>query len=211
MPNASSDSAEGSRTSIVLVGVLTLCWVISFYDPPYPKHQLLHHAPMPVAIPFLFYVARRSWMSTASMACAVCFLLLHVVGARYLYSRVPFGELLTWLSLGGDFENRNHYDRLVHLLFGFLAVLPTVEISTRYAGVRPRPAKLLAITIVLAVSALYELFEWLLTVIASPQDAERYNGQQGDLWDAHKDMALATLGAVLVAPFVCRRAKPADG
>ncbi|WP_156421075.1 DUF2238 domain-containing protein, partial [Sphingopyxis sp. H077] len=24
-----------------------------------------------------------------------------------------------------------------------------------------------------------------------------YNGQQGDIWDAQKDMALATLGAIL--------------
>ncbi|WP_286943775.1 DUF2238 domain-containing protein, partial [Acinetobacter sp. UBA6526] len=32
----------------------------------------------------------------------------------------------------------------------------------------------------------------------SPEDAENYNGQQGDMWDAHKDMFLATVGAVLI-------------
>jgi putative membrane protein len=30
----------------------------------------------------------------------------------------------------------------------------------------------------------------------SPEAAEAYNGQQGDPWDAHMDMLLATLGAV---------------
>jgi putative membrane protein len=29
--------------------------------------------------------------------------------------------------------------------------------------------------------------------------ADRYNGQQGDFWDAQKDMALATFGACVAA------------
>ncbi len=31
----------------------------------------------------------------------------------------------------------------------------------------------------------------------SPEDAENYNGQQGDIWDAHQDMLLATVGAII--------------
>ena len=27
--------------------------------------------------------------------------------------------------------------------------------------------------------------------------AESYNGQQGDMWDAHKDMALAMIGSMI--------------
>ena len=49
---------------------------------------------------------------------------------------------------------------------------------------------------VLSISAVYEIFEWLLTVIMAPQHAEAYNGQQGDLWDAQKDMALAFVGSL---------------
>lgn len=33
----------------------------------------------------------------------------------------------------------------------------------------------------------------------SPEDAENYNGQQGDMWDAHKDMALALIGAMMMS------------
>ena len=47
---------------------------------------------------------------------------------------------------------------------------------------------------------LYELFEWGLTMVLSPQDAAAYNGQQGDMWDAHMDMLLATLGALAAWP-----------
>ena len=50
---------------------------------------------------------------------------------------------------------------------------------------------------VLAIGALYEIFEWMLTLGLSPEAAEQYNGQQGDMFDAPKDMALALLGALI--------------
>ena len=50
-----------------------------------------------------------------------------------------------------------------------------------------------------AGSLIYELFEWALTLVLSPEDAEGYNGQQGDVFDAQKDMALATLGSTIAA------------
>ncbi len=31
----------------------------------------------------------------------------------------------------------------------------------------------------------------------SPEAAEKYNGQQGDMWDAHKDMLMATIGTII--------------
>jgi putative membrane protein len=46
---------------------------------------------------------------------------------------------------------------------------------------------------------IYELFEWLLTVVMTSEEADYYNGQQGDMWDAQKDMALAMIGSSIVA------------
>ena len=60
---------------------------------------------------------------------------------------------------------------------------------------------LFGVLVVLSASAVYEIFEWLLTVVMAPQHAEAYNGQQGDLWDAQKDMALS-FGGSLCACFV---------
>ncbi|WP_265088482.1 DUF2238 domain-containing protein [Psychrobacter immobilis] len=48
-------------------------------------------------------------------------------------------------------------------------------------------------------SLLYELLEWGIAATLSPEAAEAYNGQQGDIWDAHKDMALALLGGLIAA------------
>lgn len=50
----------------------------------------------------------------------------------------------------------------------------------------------------MASSLFYELIEWWIAMGLSPEDAENYNGQQGDQWDAHKDMFLATLGAIVM-------------
>jgi len=58
---------------------------------------------------------------------------------------------------------------------------------------------------VLAISALYEIFEWLLTLTMEGSVATAYNGQQGDPWDAQKDMALAALGALLAAGALAMR------
>ena len=49
----------------------------------------------------------------------------------------------------------------------------------------------------MATSLIYEWVEWLIAIQLSPEDAENYNGQQGDIWDAHMDMLLATVGAVI--------------
>ena len=65
--------------------------------------------------------------------------------------------------------------------------------------------KSLAIALLLAASAAYELFEWLLTLFMAPGAAEAYNGQQGDMWDAHKDMALALGGSLVAAIWRVRR------
>lgn len=51
----------------------------------------------------------------------------------------------------------------------------------------------------MASSMLYELIEWWIAIGLSPEAAENYNGQQGDVWDAHKDMFLASIGCLIFA------------
>lgn len=59
-----------------------------------------------------------------------------------------------------------------------------------------------------AGSAVYEIFEWLLTVFMAGPDALAYNGQQGDPWDPQKDMAIAGLGALLAGAWNFARSPP---
>ncbi len=188
----------GSRYAQALVYGLTALLLFSFVEPRYPSSQLMQHGPMPIVLPLLLIAAQRGWLSDRAMTCVFVFLVLHVVGARWIYSFVPGGERLSFLALGDEVPGRNHYDRLVHLVFGVLAVPVVVEVARRYGRLRPGWALAVAFLFVLGVSAAYEVFEWGLAVLADPDRAVRYNGQQGDPWDAQKDMALATVGALVV-------------
>ena len=85
----------------------------------------------------------------------------------------------------------------MHLAFGVLSVRPVWEILTGRFKVPPRFAFYASVEFVLAFSLLYELFEWGLTMVLSPEDAGAYNGEQGDIWDAHRDMSFALLGSCL--------------
>lgn len=133
----------------------------------------------------------------------MAFLVLHTIGGRYTYTNMPydawfyaaFGETLS--SVFG--WERNHYDRLVHFSFGLLFVAPVAEGLIKYASVSKRLALYLAIEFVMGVSAIYEVVEWGLSVVLSPDNVEAYNGQQGDFWDAQKDMGLAFLGSLVAA------------
>ena len=60
-----------------------------------------------------------------------------------------------------------------------------------------KQALLVAFLSIQAFSMIYELFEWGIAVSLSEGMAESYNGQQGDMWDAHKDMGLAMIGSMI--------------
>lgn len=206
-------AARAPRLQLACVVGVAAFLVAMQIRPRYLEEQFLHHAPMPLVLPALWIAARRRVFSDAGMVCIALFLCLHVLGARYIYSNVPYDEwsrTLFGVSVDDHFGwSRNQFDRLVHLAFGALAVLPVAEATVRWTGVGRRGAVLFALMFVGTGSAVYEVFEWLLTVVVQPARAERYNGQQGDFWDAQKDMALALAAALVVAPVVLRRLRRA--
>ena len=75
--------------------------------------------------------------------------------------------------------------------------VPIQEFERRHLGLSIPLSSVLAIECILATSAGYELIEWLVAIIFTPEWADQFLGHQGDVFDAHKDMALATSGAVL--------------
>ena len=192
-----------------LTGLLLILLLLAQIEQPYPEVALLQHLPTMLLIIASPWLLRRWPLSTASVACIVLFMALHTLGGRYAYSNVPYDDWARALTGGTLSEafgwTRNHYDRLVHFAFGALTAVPVAEIARRWAGLGPRGAAVAVLGWALALSCLYEIFEWLLTIVAADEAADRYNGQQGDIWDAQKDMALAALGAVVMLPFLDRR------
>jgi putative membrane protein len=144
---------------------------------------------------------RRFPFSNFSYALIAVFLVVHAIGAHYTYAKVPVGFWLRDL-LG---LSRNHYDRLIHFAFGLLIVYPLREILTRSAGVRDTWAIGLSVAGIVGLSSFFEIVEGIIAQIVSPELGTAYLGTQGDIWDAQKDMAAATLGAILMTALTLGR------
>lgn len=190
-----------NRYQIVLWAVVAATMALSWIHAPYPDQMYLQHIPTVAALVAWPFLARRFPLSDSAVSCLAAFLLLHVLGARYIYSYVPYDR---WTQHLFGFEitrrfgfRRNHFDRVVHFAFGALWVRPVWEVCVRYLRLPRRFAYYTAFEFVLAFSMLYELVEWGLSLALAGQDADAYNGQQGDIWDAQKDMSCALLGAVI--------------
>lgn len=189
---------------LVVVIIWFACW--SWY-PEHPQDFLLEHILTVFSISLLVATRRRFPLSHLSYSCIALFTCLHIVGAFYTYSLVPYDRwaatVASWFGVEGFTIteafgfSRNHFDRLVHLAFGVLLAYPAREIFLRIAAVKGFWGYYLPLDLVISFSALYELLEWGVAMIFAGDVGQSYLGTQGDEWDAQKDMALAALGALL--------------
>ena len=145
-------------------------------------------------------------LSRLSYTLIFLFLCLHEVGAHYTYSEVPYNDWMTGLFgvslnelLGWE---RNNFDRVVHFLFGALLVYPIRELYCRVANAKGFWGYFFPLEMAMAASMLYELFEWGAATLFGGDLGVAYLGTQGDIWDAQKDMALASLGALITLTLV---------
>lgn len=186
------------------IGVLAV-FLLTWIKPLWPLEQALHSSLSVAGLVALWWIDRR-WPLGAGAFAAICgFIALHCVGARWLYSNVPYEAWLQGLagwSPGAAFGwQRNHFDRLIHFLYG-VCFTPALAQLARHAwpALRGGQAFALAVMAVMCSSLVYEWLEWGIALALSPEAAEAYNGQQGDAWDAHADMLLATIGSLLAWP-----------
>jgi putative membrane protein len=157
----------------------------------------------PVALAGLLMAAtyRRLPLSRVSYTLIFLFTCLHETGAHWTYAHVPYDA--AWSKLFGvslDAElgfTRNQFDRLVHFSYGLLLAYPLREVFLRVADVRGFWGYFLPLDFTMSTSMLYELMEWATAAVAGSDASNDFLGSQGDVWDSHKDMALASLGALI--------------
>lgn len=193
------------RTARILGAVFALIWIALAIDPWYRQDWLLENVLVLLAVPLLARHGPGLKLSDASWVCLFVFFTLHVIGAHYTYSEVPYDQWYEWLS-GRSFDadfgaGRNHYDRLVHFLYGLLMARPVIELLDARAPPSGLWRWLLPVLFLLSHGALYELIEWVAAEVFGGELGMAYLGTQGDVWDAQKDTALAALGAVLGVSF----------
>lgn len=196
MTAPASQDATG-RNLLLVFGVL---FVASAINPHNRADWLLENVLIVVILPFLIWVHRRDPLSRATCWFIFLFAALHELGAHYTYSEVPYEQW--WASLTGNAladwpgPERNYFDRLVHLLFGALLFQPVREGFTRATSLGGFWAGLFSVFALTSASTVYELIEWFAASVFGGELGMAYLGTQGDIWDAHKDIGMAIIGAL---------------
>ncbi len=189
------------RYRLILVILFAAVWA-ALAIAPYDRHDwALENALVAVFAVILAASFRFLPLSRVSYTLIFLFLCLHEVGAHYTYSEVPYDawiKALTGRSLNAGLGwDRNDYDRIVHFSYGLLLAYPIRELFLRVADVRGFWGYFFPLDVTMSTSMLFELFEWLAAEVFGGDLGVAYLGTQGDVWDAQKDMALASLGALI--------------
>ena len=136
---------------------------------------------------------RRFPFTPLAYALMFVFCVVLFTGGHYTYAGVPLGE---WMKGWFGFE-RNHFDRIGHFLQGVIPAIVYREILLRRSTLSRGPRVIfLSCAMALAISALYEIFEWRYAVTFGGDATTDFLGSQGDPWDAQQDMSMALLGAI---------------
>lgn len=184
------------------LGVLfLLAWIVLAIQPLNRQDWILENLLMIPVMGLVLWGYRHHLFTRLSFTLVWIFCLLHGIGAHYTYSQVPYDAW--WTSLFGHPFNdyfgweRNHFDRLVHFSYGLLIAYPIRELFLRVAKVRGFWGYFLPLDVTLSTSGFYELIEWAVVEMLGGDKGPEWLGSQGDIWDAQKDMALASTGALI--------------
>ena len=176
-------------------------WIVLAINPLHRNDWLLENLLIFLVVPILALTYQRFPFSKVSYTLLFIFGCFHIVGAHYTYAEVPYNswwELITGRSLNELLGwTRNNFDRIVHFSYGLLLAYPIREVYLRIAGVRGFWGYALPLSFIMSTSMVFELVEWGAATVFGGELAMAYLGAQGDVWDAHKDMALASFGAVI--------------
>lgn len=202
--NGSRVAPAANGLLLGLSGVYAVVWTVAAIAPLNRFDWFLENLLVFALIAFLAAIDRRFRLSAPAYVLLLLFLSMHTMGSHYTYSETPLGY---WIKdLFG--LARNHYDRIVHFSFGLLVSLPIRDLILRTTHTRPGAAYAFTFAAVMTFSATYEIIEWVVAEIVSPEAAMAYLGTQGDVFDAQKDSALAAAGAalgILIAAALTRR------
>ena len=180
------------REPTILLIATTVALIVSRVGALEPGTWILEVFPIILALPVLVATYRRFPLTPLVYRLLFVHALILMLGGHYTYAKVPLGF---WVQDAFGLA-RNHYDRLGHLAQGFVPAMLTREVLLRRSPLqRGKWLGLLVVCVCLALSATYELIEWLAAVLGGSA-ADAFLGTQGDVWDTQWDMFMALIGAI---------------
>ena len=181
------------RYAATLAAVLGTFLILSGIAPFDRTTWLMETLPVMIALPLLLATHRRFPLTDFLYTLIFLHAVVLIVGGIYTYARVPAGF---WVQHALGLA-RNPYDRLGHLMQGFVPALIARELFIRNGWVRGRAIQaFLCVCVAMFVSSVYELIEWQSALFMG-QGADEFLGTQGDVWDTQEDMACALLGSLI--------------
>jgi putative membrane protein len=176
--------------SLLLAGV-ALALIASFVIARDRMTWLMETAWVIAALPWL--ALDRRVRPTRLLACLLALhALVLIEGGAYTYAQAPLGERLR----DALHTQRNPWDRVGHLMQGFVPAILARELLLRRTPLRPGGwLTYLCIAAALSFSAFFELIEWW-SALALGADADAFLATQGDVWDTQWDMFLCLCGAI---------------
>jgi putative membrane protein len=184
--------AMDRRLPLVLLLVVLVVLIWSGIRPYDRLTWFLEVVPVLIAIPLLLLTADRMPLTRLAYVLIAVHAVILMYGGHYTYALTPFGD---WLREVFAFQ-RNHYDRIGHLMQGFGPAIVARELLLRTSPLRPGKWLFTLVTLsILGVSASYEFTEWW-AALAGGDAAGAFLGTQGDVWDTQWDMFLAGCGAI---------------
>jgi putative membrane protein len=186
-----------SKTWLLIFAVV---FIWSLVNPADFLTWVLEVSPAVIGL-IVLLATRRSFPLTSLLYWLI---LLHcivlMIGGHYTYAEVP---LFDWIRDTFGLA-RNNYDKVGHIMQGFVPALIAREVLIRKDVVRGRGwLNFVVVCFCLALSAFYELIEWGVA-IAVGISAEAFLGTQGYSWDTQSDMAYALGGAGLALLLLSR-------
>ncbi|MET0405116.1 MAG: DUF2238 domain-containing protein [Cystobacter sp.] len=197
-----SGTKEEARWPLLLLAVLTPVLLLTFVFTPVGQFNwLLETGPGLIGLVVLAATFHRFPMSRWVYGCVFLHVLVLTYGGYYTYALTPLGN---WAK--DVFElSRNPYDRVGHLAQGFFPAFIIREVLLRSTPLRQGGwLNFLTGATALAISACYELLEWVAALLLDPKGGDAFLGSQGDIWDAQWDMFMCLCGAVVALGLFAR-------
>jgi len=160
-PNSDAKPGTSARYPLLLLALFLAWWLILAIAPVYRQDWLLENLLVFIAIPLLVLTYARLRLTNTVYTLLFVFFVLHELGAHYTYSEVPYdswAQALSSHTLSEVFGlERNHYDRVVHFLYGLLMTPAAIELLDARAPQRGIWRWLVPLLFMVSHSTVYEL------------------------------------------------------